>query len=250
MINQIVVGAIATNCWIVPLDETIPGADASASAISGCAVIDPGADASASAISGCAVIDPGADAGVIIARLERLNLYPRYILLTHGHFDHIAALPELARAFAGAPAPVIAIHREDAAYLGREAYRAHRACFDFLHCDESLFIPGAAAGELWKTMPEPGLLLEEGVSIGPFRTLHLPGHSPGSAGFYDAERGLLFSGDTLFRGDTGRTDLPGGDWDTLRKSLDRLFTLEDAVTVYPGHGPVTTIGAERGSYFM
>lgn len=234
MVNQIVVGAIATNCWIVsPDEETMP-------------------DTPASAARGCIIIDPGADANVIIARLKRLNLYPRYILLTHGHFDHITALPELAGAFGGAEGPLIAIHKEDAAYLGPQAYRTHRLCFDRLHCDESAFITGGAGDveKFWKAMPSPGLLLEEGSSIGPFRTLHLPGHSPGSAGFYDQERGLLFSGDTLFRGDMGRTDLPGGDWDSLQKSLGRLFAMDGAITVYPGHGPVTSIGEERGSYPM
>jgi glyoxylase-like metal-dependent hydrolase (beta-lactamase superfamily II) len=101
--------------------------------------------------------------------------------------------------------------------------------------------------KFWEAMPAPGLLLEEGSSIGPFRTLHLPGHSPGSVGFYDEGRGLLFSGDTLFRGDMGRTDLPGGSWDKLQKSLSRLFTMDGGITVYPGHGPLTTIGEERGS---
>jgi glyoxylase-like metal-dependent hydrolase (beta-lactamase superfamily II) len=243
MVNHIVVGAIATNCWIVPLDDVPPDAPDTA------ASTDAGTSES-SAAKGCAVIDPGADAGIIIARLTRLNLYPRYILLTHGHFDHIAALPELAGAFGGGDAPLIAIHREDAAYIGPEAYRAHRRCFDFLHCDERAFFSGDVGDieKFWKTMPAPGLLLEEGSSIGPFKTLHLPGHSPGSVGFYHREKGLLFSGDTLFRGDMGRTDLPGGNWDTLQKSLARLFTMEDAIRVYPGHGPATTIGEERRTY--
>lgn len=88
----------------------------------------------------------------------------------------------------------------------------------------------------------------EGDQAGPFKTLHLPGHSPGSTGFLleDAgTAGALFCGDTLFCGNMGRVDLPGGDWETLQKSLNRLFALDPAVAVYPGHGPATTIGEER-----
>jgi glyoxylase-like metal-dependent hydrolase (beta-lactamase superfamily II) len=179
------------------------------------------------------VIDPGADADAIIARLEQLRLRPRYILLTHGHFDHIAALPALA-AYAGDP--VIGIHRDDRDYLGAGAQGVHRASFTA--------VAGNAAyvDALWEAMPDATLSLEEGSVIGPLVTLHLPGHSPGSAAFYDKSAGVLFSGDTLFQGGYGRTDLPGGSWPQLRQSLSRLFTLDRGIGVYPGHGGTTTIG--------
>jgi glyoxylase-like metal-dependent hydrolase (beta-lactamase superfamily II) len=81
--------------------------------------------------------------------------------------------------------------------------------------------------------------------IGPFKVLHLPGHSPGSAGFLLEQEKILLSGDTLFRAGIGRTDLPGGDWPALQKSLDRLLSMDPAIAVYPGHGPLTTIGEEQ-----
>jgi glyoxylase-like metal-dependent hydrolase (beta-lactamase superfamily II) len=78
--------------------------------------------------------------------------------------------------------------------------------------------------------------------------IHTPGHTEGGICLYDAVHGLLFVGDTLFAGSVGRTDLPGGDWETLARSIpDRLLDLPDSVNVYPGHGPPTTIGAERES---
>jgi glyoxylase-like metal-dependent hydrolase (beta-lactamase superfamily II) len=95
-------------------------------------------------------------------------------------------------------------------------------------------------------MPSPDRLLEEGEKIGPFTVLHLPGHTRGSAVFYDRAEDVLFSGDTLFRGDYGRTDLPGGNDGQIRESLKRLLAMESAVKVYPGHGPVTAIGEETG----
>ncbi|GHV27474.1 MBL fold hydrolase [Spirochaetia bacterium] len=215
MIELLVVGAIATNCWIYSRNES----------------------------SGeCTVIDPGADPDVIISRLKRLNLRPRYILLTHGHFDHIAALPDLADAYKDMP-PIIAIHRDDSQYLGPDAYEPHRVSFT------------AAAGDsgyvdtLWKDMPAAEELLTEGSIIGPFTTLHLPGHTEGSVGFLDEAAKVLFSGDTMFRGDCGRTDLPGGSWPKIQQSLRRLSTLDPAITVYPGHGPKTSIGDEADNVY-
>jgi glyoxylase-like metal-dependent hydrolase (beta-lactamase superfamily II) len=206
-LTRITVGDIATNCWIYPLD----GGE-------------------------CALIDPGAEPDAIMARLKTLKLKPAYILLTNGHFDHIAAVPRLAAAFA----PVIAIHREDAEYLGPGSYPVH--CRSFR----------AAAGNtayvdaLWEDMPAPTVLLAEGDTIGPFRVLHLPGHTPGSVAFYDEGAKILFSGDTLFRGDYGRTDLPGGDHAKIKASLKRLLALDKDIRVYPGHDAATTIGEESG----
>jgi glyoxylase-like metal-dependent hydrolase (beta-lactamase superfamily II) len=213
MTDLLVVGAIATNCWIYTWDTPAGGTGE------------------------CAVIDPGADAEAIISRLERLNLRPRYILLTHGHFDHIAALPALAEKYRDS-SPIIAIHRDDKDYLGPRARQLHRTSF------------AAAAGnaayvdELWEDMPSATELLDEGSIIGPFTVLHLPGHTPGSAAFYDKDAKVLFSGDTLFQDGFGRTDLPGGNWRQLQQSLLRLFAMDRDTGVYPGHGGTTTIGAE------
>jgi glyoxylase-like metal-dependent hydrolase (beta-lactamase superfamily II) len=158
--------------------------------------------------------------------------------LTHGHFDHIAALPDLAAAF---PEAEIAIHREDASYLGPAAYAVHHR--SFAAAGESSFVD-----RLWKDMPAPGRLLEEGDTPGPFRVLHLPGHTPGSVGFFLPDQMILFSGDTLFEEGYGRTDLPGGDLGRLLKSLERLFGMDKDIRVFPGHGPATSIGKEVRRY--
>jgi len=212
------VGDIETNCWLYPLEDDSSGQ------------------------TPCVVIDPGEEAEKIVSRLRGLNWTPRYIFLTHGHFDHLAALPDLLDAFSGniERKPIIGIHRLDARYLGENALAVHRNSF-------------AAAGgsaayvdALWKPLPNADILFEEGTMAGPFSILHVPGHSPGSVGLYDEKAGVLFSGDTLFRGTWGRTDLPGGNEAQIHQSLKRLLAMKGEIVVCPGHGPATSIGEETG----
>jgi glyoxylase-like metal-dependent hydrolase (beta-lactamase superfamily II) len=208
-ITRLVVGPIATNCWIYQIDE-----------------------------KNAAVIDPGDEADAIISALKKLDLSPVFILLTHGHFDHIAALPELAAAFSS-PKPQIAIHCLDAEYLGPEAYKIHSVSIKAAMGGSSFF------GAFGNNLPPPDILLEEGATIGPFTVLHLPGHTPGSCAFWDKEAGILFSGDTLFEAGYGRTDLPGGNDEQMIASLRRLFAMDANIQVFPGHGGATTIEQER-----
>jgi glyoxylase-like metal-dependent hydrolase (beta-lactamase superfamily II) len=218
-IDCVIVGDIQTNCWLYALEDEINEKRA------------------------CIVIDPGEEAALIISRLGELNWAPAFILLTHGHYDHLAALPDLLEAcekgvFAERLSPKIGIHCLDSQYLGKGAYSVHRRSF-------------AAAGgnsdyvdALWKPMPEADLFFEEGDTAGPLRILHLPGHTPGSAAFYDEKTKVLFSGDTLFRGDYGRTDLPGGNEEKILQSLKRLLSMDGEIAVCPGHGSATTIKEE------
>ncbi len=173
------------------------------------------------------VIDPGDNAGDILSFLDESNLGVSAYLLTHGHVDHVSALAELV---AVRPAPV-AMHPRDACWA---------------------FSPAAAMPPYYdapKAPPEINRLLAEGQDWDDdgirYRIIELPGHSPGGVGFHFVEDQVLVSGDTLFCGSIGRSDLPGANPAELVASLKKLMELPDPTRVYSGHGPVTTIGQEK-----
>jgi glyoxylase-like metal-dependent hydrolase (beta-lactamase superfamily II) len=173
------------------------------------------------------VIDPGEEPERILAEIRALGLTIKYILNTHAHFDHILANGPLVKA-TGAP---LAIHPLDLPLLRQNG-------------GAGLF--GLEA----PPSPEPDLLLAEGNTITfgthTFQVLFTPGHTLGHVSFYEAKAGIIFDGDVLFAGGIGRTDLPGGDYETLMASINqKLMVLPDETVVCSGHGPVTTIGRER-----
>jgi glyoxylase-like metal-dependent hydrolase (beta-lactamase superfamily II) len=174
------------------------------------------------------VIDPGGDADRILAAADQLDVGVKLVLNTHGHFDHIMANEALIQA-TGAE---LAIHGDDADMLTNPLKSF------------SLFMA--------KLRPSPAatLLLIEGMqlSVGKesLTVLHTPGHSPGSISLWCEAESVVFTGDALFHMGIGRTDFPGGSYQTLLDSVrEKLFVLPDDTVVYSGHGPQTTIGQER-----
>jgi glyoxylase-like metal-dependent hydrolase (beta-lactamase superfamily II) len=186
-----------------------------------CYIVSCGADGKA------VVIDPGGDGERILAELDRLNLMVAAVVNTHGHFDHVGANGLLVER-TGAP---LMIHEAGLPFL-RSA--AENAGFYGLKIEPS---------------PEPARLLSDGDRIGTgeigLTVIHTPGHSPGGISIF-AEN-FIFTGDTLFAGSIGRTDLPGGDMNTLMESIRKILLLDEETIVYPGHGPSTTIGREKRS---
>lgn len=178
---------------------------------------------------GAAVVDPGGEPGRIVALLEGLALTPECILLTHGHIDHVGATSDLA---ARLQVPVIGPHRDDAFLI--HSLAAQCQLFGF---------PAVRDFE-----PDRWLMDGDRVTVGEqvLSVIHCPGHTPGHVVFFDAEGRLAQVGDVLFRGSIGRTDFPRGDHDRLIASIrERLFPLGDDVRFIPGHGPMSTFGAER-----
>ena len=195
-VEQLSLGPIGTNCYVVRTDLSADEA---------------------------AVVDPSGDASELRLALARLGTRCTAILVTHGHWDHLVGVADLAE---GTGAPVHMPEGERAllerpgelAPMGN-GYRAH--------------------------MPEVTLVGGESIDVAgiTFDVLSVPGHSPAHLAYY--ADGCLFSGDVLFAGSVGRTDIPGADWETLIASIRMLVeTLPPETVVYPGHGPITTSGEE------
>ncbi len=169
MIEQLVVGPLETNCWIVPLPSE------------------------GMRRKHCLIVDPGGDASAIIARLEALGTKPSIVVITHGHFDHLQGLGELVEHYRREDWPLdIAIHSSEACRTGRNAEHIHRA--DFARIGAAGFI-----AQYWHDIPEATRLVNDGDRLYLFEVLHVPGHSPGSIALYSAKEKLLVRCDCLFR---------------------------------------------------
>ncbi len=198
IIKKLSVGPIMANCFILGCEQT----------------------------KEAVVIDPGDDADRILMELAKAELKVKYLIDTHGHFDHVGANKRM-KEVTGA---TLAIHPDDASMLSQLSRSA------------------ASFGLAAENSPEPDMLLNDGdkVTFGSITltVIHTPGHSRGGICLYT--EGHLFAGDTLFAGSIGRTDLPGGDYDTLIASIkEKLLHLPDDTTVYTGHGPETTLLNEK-----
>lgn len=171
------------------------------------------------------LFDPGDEPDRIMDVIRENGLTIEYIVLTHAHFDHVGAVPDIKKETNAK----VAVHEDE------------------LEIYDSVKDQGAFWGYDVVPLPPPDMLLKEGdeIKIGGlrFNVLHTPGHSPGSICLLG--EGVVITGDTLFQGAVGRTDFYGGDMDKLKASFKRLLTLPDETRVLPGHGPLTTIGKER-----
>ena len=198
ILGTIVVGPLAVNCFIIGCEKTKQGA----------------------------IIDPGDEAPMIHKLVEKLDLKIKYILLTHGHVDHLAEVQKLNDQ----------LHAE---FLMHEA--------------DSFLVENASTQAAMFGLPDPGNLnpdryLSEGdtISLGELKikVLHTPGHSPGSITFFIEDK--LFVGDLIFASSIGRTDLPGGNYEQLIQSVEsKIFTLPDSTKIFAGHGPSTTVFNEK-----
>lgn len=175
-----------------------------------------------------AVIDPGAESDRIIATIEAQGWTPEAVLLTHGHLDHIAHAAPVAERFGIG----LTIHEKDLPYL------------------RHVQMPDYAEMIGYREPPEPEALFEDGQTVEvaglSLKVLHTPGHTPGHVCLVHEESREILVGDVIFNRGVGRVDLPGGDPQALEHSIKNvLFELDGDYTLYPGHGPTTTLDEER-----
>ena len=175
----------------------------------------------------CAIIDPAGNSKIIIQVLSAIKLTPKAVLLTHGHYDHISALSDIAEQYCNLP---VYIHKSEVPYLA----------------DSNLNLSVPLCGEVYTFYGnvkevQSGSIIRIGALE--FNVLHTPGHTPGSVCYITKDS--IFSGDTLFASTVGRTDFPGGSYPTLLDSIKKLKSLEKDYNIYPGHNAATTLNREK-----
>jgi glyoxylase-like metal-dependent hydrolase (beta-lactamase superfamily II) len=188
--------------------------------------------------SACWIVDPSFDPAPVIEAVQEAGLIPEAVVLTHAHVDHIAGIAEVVAAFSKAGPG-----------NGRLPVWLHTAEAEWLS-NPMLNLSALSGMEI--TAPGPDRLINDNDILELARTqwqvLHTPGHSPGGVTFHHAPSRQAIVGDTLFAGSVGRSDFPGADPAILTRSIkSRLYQLPDDTTIYPGHGPASTIGREKRS---